>query len=551
MKRIFSAFCICLLSTIPASALELSLEECLSLAIQNDRNLKAHQANEQARSEDVNIAVKSFFPTLKLTSEYSLLDRPNRLIIDANSFGSGMPAQDVHLYGDRRFKTTSLILEQPLYTGGKLVQNLKKSKNMEEQARLSTLRQQTLLKRDTGELFFRALNQKLQREIHEKTLQARRERLRVIKELQTEGYIKAEDVLQQEAELAFAEAELYRFQSREKVSLNQLQNALYLDPATELTLKAADSYQSLIPEAQKLKNSALSFRKDYLVMQQQINAAEADIKTTQSKLYPQVSLYGNYTRQDENNLDLDEIWATGARLEWSIFEWGKNLAEIRRAKAEKERLQYQQENFAQSIKSESDDLWAVLLETEKITAAWHIKTRAGEMMLTRSLEEFAEGRCTLADVLELEAEFITSYNNYLSAINNQGIALLRLQAAVAAPLDEYLVSKSFYRPDFNSSISRLQRLLTHSIPTEASHTPQLQKNQYAIQLGSFANQQNAEQMMLQSAAKIEGSQVVVSAIDGAYKVRVTGLKNFDEAKALLPLIQLELGITGYIIRVKQ
>lgn len=538
---------------MPAGALELSLEECLSLAIQNDRNLKAHQANEQARSEDVNIAVKSFFPTLKLTGEYTLFDRPNRLIIDANSFAPGLPGQDVPLYGDRRFKSTSLLLEQPLFTGGKLVQNLNKSKSIEEQARLNTLRQQSLLKRDTGELFFRALIQQLQREIREKTLLARKERLRVIKELQGEGYVKAEDVLRQEAELSFAEAELYRFQSRERVTLSQLKNALYLDPATELTLKAPGTYLSLSPEAQNLKSSALSYRKDYLALRQQINAAEADVKISQSKLYPQVSLYGQYTRQDENNLDRDEVWAAGARLEWSIFEWGKKLAEIRRAKAEKEQLLYQHEAIAQNIKNEADDLLAALLETEKVADAWRSRTQASESILTRSIDEFTEGQRTRADVLEQEAQFVAHYNSYLSAINEQGIALARFQAAVAVPLDDWLVRKSFYKPDLDVLTARQQQFSTRSVPDAELPATQAplqspQDREYTIQLGAFASRQNAERLRAHAATRIAGQTVIVSEIEGIYKVRVTGLKDLVEAKSFLPPIQSELDIVGYIFR---
>ena len=64
----------------PAEALELSLNDCLQLAQQNDRDLQASQAHQQALDEEVNIAQKSFFPTFKLTAGYTLLDRPNRLI---------------------------------------------------------------------------------------------------------------------------------------------------------------------------------------------------------------------------------------------------------------------------------------------------------------------------------------------------------------------------------------------------------------------------------------------------------------------------------------
>ena len=150
-----------------------------------------------------------------------------------------------------------------------------------------------------------------------------------------------------------------------------------------------------------------------LAQQKQIEAIEADVKHAQSRLYPQVSMFGQYTRQNETNLDRDEIWTAGARLEWSIFAWGKNLAEVRRVRAEKLRAQRQKEAYAEKIRNETSDLWGAVQEKESLIDAWVLRTRLNETKLKRLLEEYHEGKTTWIEILNQEAELVAGYNNYL------------------------------------------------------------------------------------------------------------------------------------------
>lgn len=448
-----------ILSTFTLSeALELNLEECLKLAIQNDHQLKAAQAHQKALHEEVNIAQKGLLPVFKLTADYTMLDRPTRNIIDANAFGPGLPTTDIPLYNTRRFHSINLIVEQPLFLGGALIQNLNCSRHTEEQSRLEFLRQQDLLQRDTENLFFQALNAQLRRQTSEKTLAVEQERLLLIKGWRDEGHVKDEDVLSQKAKLAFAESKVYQNRSRERILLDYLRNSLYLGEDITISLKAPSTYRKLAAETPDLTSSALGHRNDYLALQQQLDVMEASVKQAQSRLYPQLSIFGQYTRQSENNLDREEVWTAGARFEWLVFEWGKNLAEIRRAQAEKLRLQHHREAYAQEIRNETVDLWGAVREKETLIDAWALEIRFNETKLERILEEFREGETTLVDVLTQESELVDSYNIYRETINDLEITLARLQAALAISLDPWLQPQKIYQPDLNRVNSFLKQL---------------------------------------------------------------------------------------------
>ena len=559
------ALLILLLTALPVSAMELGLEDCLRLSVENDREIKAAQALEEARGEEVSAARKSFLPELRMNASYTLLDRPNRLIIDANSFGPGLPARDVDLYGDRRFRSASLVLEQPLYRGGALHQELERTQRLAAQARYETERRMDLARRDAEELLLKTLNAQLQRESLDKALESRRERLRILRERKAEGYAQEEDLLRQESELAFAEAEAQRARIREKVAGERLKNALDLDKNTPLSLRAPRHYRR--PRAAE-DGSALvasTSRGDALALEQQVLAAESEVGKARARLYPEISLFGQYTRQDDNNLDRDEVWSTGAVLEWTIFEWGKNLAEIRRAQAERLRLTHQRAVHARGIADEVDELWGKVREKALLVDAWELKIRLNRTSLQRVRAEFAEGRSTLAEILAREAELLGAYYDYRREINELGVDLAHLRAALGSPLDEWLEEREILpleeqpQPPSPTTMSlpppipaipepeippRAQAPL--SLPASPAAMAHERTPGHSIQLGAFTDPANAQALRDRASAAFPKHQVAINRIDGTYKVLIAGLADREQARALLPAIRRKLALDGFL-----
>ena len=566
MRRINAlGLLILLLTALPVSAMELGLEDCLSLTMQNDREVKAAQAREEARGEEVAAARKNFLPELRMDASYTLLDRPNRLIIDADSFGSGLPAQDVELYGDRRFRSASLVLEQPLYRGGALRQELERTQRLEAQARYETQRRAELARRDAEELFLKTLSAQLQRENLDKTLESRRERLRMLRERRSEGYAQEEDLLRQQSELAFAEAEAQRARIREKVAVERLKNALYLDKDTVLTLRPPRHYQRPKVTDEGSSLAASTSRADSLALEQQVLAADSEVRKARARLYPEISLFGQYTRQDDNNMDRDEVWSTGAVLEWTIFEWGKTLTEIRRAQAERLRLTHQRAVHARGISDEVDDLWGKVREKTLLVDAWELKIRLNRTSLQRVRAEFDEGQSTLADVLAREAELLGAYYEYRREINELGVDLAYLRAALASPLDEWLEERE---------ILPLEEQPQPPVPTTTSLPPPVPATPepetppraqaplplpaspaviakettpgHSIQLGAFNDPANAEALRNRAGAAFPEHQVAIDRSGGTYKVLIAGLEDREQARALLPTIRRKLALDGFL-----
>ena len=553
MRRITTCGALILLLALPVSAMELSLEDCLRLTEQNDREVKAAQAREEARGEEVSAARKNFLPELRMEASYTLLDRPNRLIIDADAFGTGLPAEDIYLYGARRFRSASLILEQPLFQGGALRHELNRSQRQADQARFETERHKSLARRNVEELFLRTLNAQLLRESLKKTLAGHQERLRILRERRAEGYEQEEDLLRQQTELAFAEVEVQRAEIREKVAIEQLKNALYLNQPTGLVLRAPRRYQRLISESIEGRETSLTARGDYMALEQQVLAADAQVEKARARLFPEISLFGQYTRQDDTNLDRDEVWSTGATLEWSIFEWGKNLSEIRRAQAERQSLNHRRAAQLRAMNDEVENLWGKAREQTLLIDAWELKIRLSQRVLQRTQAEFSEGRNTLAEVLAQESQLLSVYSDYRREINELGITLAYLKAALGSPLDEWLEEREILpleqQPKPMPAPEPPPRVQAPSAPASMPRTSAKKTTTgHTIQIGAFTDRANAEALQNRATAVFPKQEVKVDWSEGTYKVLIAGLADQEAAHALLPTIRRKLAIDGFFPR---
>src|SRR6185369_13307498 len=144
MKRnLFIAFC-CLGWATGATGTPITLDACLQRADQRNSALKSFEMAAQAAGESLIISRTFFYPTLKLRATYTLADNPQRLIVPGNSLATGVPPQDVTLNtADRDTYNIGLYLQQPLFTGGSLTQNLRRAEFQAEAAQSDTTYQRS------------------------------------------------------------------------------------------------------------------------------------------------------------------------------------------------------------------------------------------------------------------------------------------------------------------------------------------------------------------------------------------------------------------------
>lgn len=457
MKRIFLASTLILVTAGAADALSLSLQDCIERAVRDNRVLKAAEMESAATVESKAISRAAFLPSVRMKAFYTLVDDPGRLIVDNNSFGVNVPPETVELTtNDRDFYSLGISVEQPLFTGGRLTHAFRKAQASSDEAVLQEEREREAVVFRVKQRFFDALNARLQREVAEKVAESKKERLRVLQELHGEGYVQREDVLRQEADVAFAEFEATRGANREELALSGLRQLVYLTDRDDIVLTGMPRAVAVVAPLDEVRRYAVENRKDLKIAGIRIRGAEEDVSIARSAYYPQASLQGSYIRQKETNITRDDLWLLTASVDWSIFEWGKTAAEVRQKAALKQRLQYLHEESVLTTSQEVERAWRSIRELEKGLNAQEKRVRMVEFIAGQMAERHAEGAVKLVDVIEAESQLLGEYNDYIARANDLNSAVASLELAGSGALPDWFETKSLYIPAVDSRLSLLR-----------------------------------------------------------------------------------------------
>lgn len=550
-------------------AAELRLEQCLELALQNNNALKASQEDVVAALEETVISRAGLLPSLELEGGYSLLDQSERFIIDGDSFATGIPPEDVEvLVGNENFYTADLSLKQNLFTGGRLIHLHRRARRLAEKNRQQLKRREREILRDVELAFHEALNARLYADMVGKAVEAKQERLRILKELQQEGYVGKEDLLQQETDLLFTELKLVKGVNRDQLARRRLVQLMAYEGDPEQLVLSATSFNAVLTMSlDDALTAAEQYREDLGAAATQVDILGEEVTIARSGYYPQISLAGKYTRQKETNLTREDVWSVAAQLEWPLFEWGRTRAEVRQKKAQKRQAAYQRRELENAVRLEAEQTWRAVKEGEKAIIAHHKQLLAGEYGWALTAERYAAGKVKLVDLIDSEAELLKAYHEYLMAINDLHAGLANLEAAVSRPLVPWLLPADMYTPSINFMAQRArsplhaeQAIVRSGVAEKAEEILVSQKIKpstvesaetgsaeplpaFVVQAGSFKNQRNAEQLRKELTQKFPDRKVLMATAGEFHRVRIVGYNSKQEARQAMA----QAGVSPYLI----
>ena len=447
MKKIFLIlFVILTFFSTKTLAVELSLQDCIDMAIEKNKGLKTFEMEVLARRREVKISKTHFFPSLKFKGESTFRDESDQIIFKRNIFSKGYPAKDIEVpIENRNTYGINLVIEQPLFTGGQLIHSHRKSKVMKEEGSYDTKRQKRLLIFQVESAFYQFLKEQSIKKALAKIIEYKEERLSLLKKRHKEGYVKKEEIFQVETDLAFAQFDLYKCENRQALALSRLKQLIYYQENEEIFLKGKLLNISFNASFQEALEAAQAKREDLKGSLLKIKAIEEDIAITKSEYYPQVSLMGRYTLQKETNMNRPQIWALGARIDWLLFDWGRVRAKVSKKEALRQRLLFQHEELQRNIMVEVEEAWRAIKEKENLVKAHEKKIKFAEYRFGLIKERYSEGTIMLVEVIEMETELINSYSEYLIAISGLDIELAYLKSITSAPCNEWYTIEEIYQ----------------------------------------------------------------------------------------------------------
>jgi TolC family type I secretion outer membrane protein len=389
-----------------------SLEDALVSAYLTNPTLEAQRAALRATDELVPQALSDWRPTVAVDSSAVHSD------IDSSE-GAGTLGT----------LSSSVILDQQIYSGGETVANTSRAENLvrAERARLTATEQDilfnavnayTVLLSDLAVLDFSVQNENRLR----RQLQATRDRFEV-------GEVTRTDVAQAEASLSGAISSRVGAEGNVQQSRAAYRNIINQEPSRLVT----PAPLSALPETETAAHQlAEAFNPNIAVAQFNLAASRADVRVAESQLLPRLSVRGEFTYAEEPTLNTD--WqrdaSIGATLSVPLYQGGGEYARVRQAK--------------QTVRQRQDDLEATFRNVrEEVTAGWQALTtartqiesfteqvRAAEIALEGTRQEALVGQLTTLDVLDQEQVLFQAQVDLVNARREEVLASYRLKSAV-------------------------------------------------------------------------------------------------------------------------
>tara|TARA_Y100000782_G_C10170526_1_gene259578 strand:- start:848 stop:2200 length:1353 start_codon:yes stop_codon:yes gene_type:complete len=415
----------------------MTLDEAVGIMLQQNWQLRMAEEQTKASKADVMKANSAFLPSVNVSETYTNTNDP-MMAFGTKLKQSSITTADFNpdLLNDPdaidNF-ATRVEVNQPIFNLDGIY-GRKAAKVASEAAfsQQSWSQEQMIL--HTKVLYYNIVVAKQAKQTVDKAVLSAEENYKIAENLFDQGLITNADLMG--VELHYTQVKSQALQVKHMVAdLNQ--RFLQLMGSEEnITIEPLDSI--VITNVDVAALSAMQIgenRADLLAMEKAAKAGELNKKSQQTGFIPRINAFGSYELNDTQVFgDQADNYMVGVQLKWDLFQGGKQVGNIQKARHEAEiasiALQEKQAQAKRDVMRLINDL---ILAKEQVELAKLSARQAKEMHAIRT-DRFAEGLEKSADLLMAETNALNRQLAYLKAKNNYTQLLFRLETELAQDL---------------------------------------------------------------------------------------------------------------------
>ena len=402
-RRLFTLiFCLSLASSNSSAQQPLTLEQCVSLAGENNPKLiQRETAIEQARVGLMD-AHSSYYPSLSLSSGYS--------------------------YSQAGRYSTNVGVSYPVYQGGSIRAGVKISR-----ARIKIAEENYRLAEDEVILavkgaFFRILQKQEQIALAENILKRRKEDLVLIKLRYNAGRESSPAVM--EAEASLLQAEYDKKQAEEELTLARIELNLLLGRSrrAEVSIQHEDG-DIEFPSLNRLIEEAKTQRPDMRSQRVNTDVLEAQVTQAKSSYFPKISLSSSYGLRGSELFDQEGDWSMGISLSLPIFQGFSRKAKVKESTLALKEHKARIAELEQQIEEEVEQAYSDWELAGKVIEVNDKTLQAAREMYQLTKLQYEQGLTSYFFLQQKESDLANTENRYVNALYNLRLSVARLQKA--------------------------------------------------------------------------------------------------------------------------
>ncbi|MDR2011292.1 MAG: TolC family protein [Bacteroidales bacterium] len=420
MKKII--FLIIFLSTLKLNAqIELSIEQCREMALQNSYDLQIASLQHDKTVMDQKVVQTSFLPKVVASGTYAYVFEDIDMSMDFSLTDFGLPVSvpipmEMSMRG---MYMAGINLQQPVFVGGKIITGNRMAKKgvemTEENKRLTKMN--VILDAENAYWIYVSVREKVKLlESYGTMLDSLYRRVNDLTELQMATLSDVQKIRAKQSNIKY---ELQRARNGLELSRMSLCHIIGIDMntpviATDTTIKLSQKGSYNSPDILQ--------RPEYLILQKQVELNELSVKNTRADFLPTIGFSAGYSYVagmefggSELKMNLPMIMAN---ISIPIFHFGEGSKKIKSAKftydISKLELEKNSELMNIEIKKVLSEYQSSFLLIESAQEA--ITEAEAAVKIASDNYELKMG--TIFDILEAQAQFQEARSNLIEARTN-------------------------------------------------------------------------------------------------------------------------------------
>lgn len=433
-------------ASVEAQLVELNLQKCRQMAVEYSQQLQVAGQQELKAGYEKKSFRANFLPKISGTGLYTYVQKKLEYTIDGGYLpvyqvddqgvpdlaksikfigADGQPVFNQYAFlpdidlvlGIRNAYSLGIMLEQPLYMGGKVRSAYRMASIGQELAGLNVRYRRLEVLTEADEAYWQYLRLKEQAKAAAKYLEVVTELVRNVTDALQTGMAARNDLLK--AQVKQNEAELLVQKAANGVALSGMNLCRLIGVGLHCSLVVTDSLPGDLSPDVLAKDDGITARPEYHILEKQLELKEKQLALTRSDFLPQLGIAASYGYSDGLKLngesDAMASFVAMASLKVPIYHWGEGRNKVKAMKAEEEMAKLQKEETAQ------------LMQLEMAKTRFNVEDAATRVKLTRksltqaeenlqvSKNRFEVGMETITNYMEAQAQWQKAWSDWIDA----------------------------------------------------------------------------------------------------------------------------------------
>jgi outer membrane protein len=411
-----------------AAPLQLSLADSITLALKNSPAVQIAETEKINSVWGVKEAKANFAPSVKFAHSATRSALP---AYSLDSYGTYGIFDGITIGGAYTSFSNTLSVSMPLYTSGKLQEEVVQAKDNLAVADLEIRKVRQQIRLDTTTAYFDVLKAKEQIKVNQESLNNLAAHLVNVQAQYGEGVVNKGDLLRSEVEKINAMQDGTKAQNSYNLALSKFKHVLGLPLASGVEVQDELIYEKYGRSLEECVAYALHSRPDLLQSQTKYTIAESSVKVAKSDNLPQVSLKGSNSWSSHNYPGTNqEYWTLGITASINVFDGGVTKAKVKEAESAVSKAQEQIREVKENVELEVSQAYMNLEEAEnRIATSKTAVAKAQEVFRINEIR-YQEGVATNLDVIDAQLSLVQAKTNYNQALYEYNVSKAKLENAV-------------------------------------------------------------------------------------------------------------------------